>query len=124
MPVRRQADGKVVEQPTRLVRPDRGGEAAEERTRLLGRLSNPGATSDEHARLVHRSRSGSSDRAGSKAPGGLDDPPVGWLVVVKGPGRGRALALGYGMNTIGRGRVRGSASISATGRLRARTTRA
>lgn len=33
----------------------------------------------------------------------MQDPPVGWLVVVKGPGRGRALTLGYGMNTIGRG---------------------
>lgn len=32
----------------------------------------------------------------------MADPPVGWLVVVRGPGRGRALALGTGMNAIGR----------------------
>lgn len=31
-----------------------------------------------------------------------DDPVVGWLVVVSGPGRGKALALTYGMNSIGR----------------------
>ena len=31
-----------------------------------------------------------------------DGPVVGWLVVVKGPGRGRSVALGYGMNPIGR----------------------
>ncbi len=31
-----------------------------------------------------------------------DDPVVGWLVVVKGPGRGSAVRLGYGWNSIGR----------------------
>lgn len=30
------------------------------------------------------------------------DPVVGWVVVVKGPGRGIGLPLGYGMNGIGR----------------------
>lgn len=28
---------------------------------------------------------------------------VGWLVIVKGPGKGRSLSLGYGLNSIGRG---------------------
>ncbi len=32
-----------------------------------------------------------------------DDPVVGWVVVIDGPGKGHALALGYGMNEIGRG---------------------
>jgi len=32
----------------------------------------------------------------------MDVPVVGWLVVVKGPGRGRSVPLGYGMNPIGR----------------------
>ena len=32
-----------------------------------------------------------------------EDPVVGWLVVVEGPGKGRAMQLGYGMNAIGRG---------------------
>jgi hypothetical protein len=31
-----------------------------------------------------------------------DDPVVGWLIVVKGPGRGNAVRLGYGWNSIGR----------------------
>ncbi len=31
-----------------------------------------------------------------------DDPPVGWLVVVDGPGRGASLTLGNGVNSIGR----------------------
>jgi hypothetical protein len=30
------------------------------------------------------------------------DPPVGWLVIVGGPGQGHALPLGTGMNSIGR----------------------
>ncbi len=32
----------------------------------------------------------------------MTDPVVGWLVIVKGPGKGRAMQLGYGMNAIGR----------------------
>ena len=32
----------------------------------------------------------------------MDNPPVGWLVVVKGPGCGRYVVLGHGMNSIGR----------------------
>lgn len=31
------------------------------------------------------------------------DPPVAWLVIVGGPGKGRVLTLGNGMNSIGRG---------------------
>ncbi len=30
------------------------------------------------------------------------DPVVGWLVVLKGPGKGRSLTLGHGLNLIGR----------------------
>jgi len=33
----------------------------------------------------------------------MEDPVVGWIVVVDGPGKGQALRLGYGMNSIGRG---------------------
>lgn len=32
----------------------------------------------------------------------MDDPPVGWLVVVQGPGQGRVATIGNGVNTIGR----------------------
>lgn len=32
----------------------------------------------------------------------MADPPVGWLVVVKGPGQGRSVTIGNGMNPIGR----------------------
>ena len=44
------------------------------------------------------------------APGAVDaaeddpmaDPPVGWLVLVRGPGKGRVLTLGNGLNMVGR----------------------
>jgi hypothetical protein len=32
----------------------------------------------------------------------LDDPVVGWLVVIDGPGKGQSLKIGYGQNSIGR----------------------
>ncbi|MDH3234208.1 MAG: FHA domain-containing protein [Alphaproteobacteria bacterium] len=32
----------------------------------------------------------------------MEDPVVGWVVVVDGPGQGASLTLGYGMNSIGR----------------------
>ena len=49
-----------------------------------------------------------TDREGAisaaNAPTGdpMDDPPVGWLVIVGGPGRGRVATLGMGVNSIGR----------------------
>jgi hypothetical protein len=42
------------------------------------------------------------DPLGEKSAETASDPVVGWLVVVKGPGRGNALQLGYGFNDIGR----------------------
>lgn len=32
----------------------------------------------------------------------LEDPVVGWLVVVKGPGLGQSVSIGVGMNSVGR----------------------
>lgn len=36
------------------------------------------------------------------AAAAMEDPLVGWIVVVRGPGQGRAVTIGAGMNTIGR----------------------
>lgn len=67
--------------------PARVGE--EERTRLVGGRPRR----EDEARRQERA---AEDR-------GMDDPVVGWLVVVEGPGKGRAVPLGYGSNSIGRG---------------------
>jgi hypothetical protein len=54
------------------------------------------------------SRSSSAASAGRSDPAVASDsflpegPVVGWLVVVKGPGKGQSVTLGYGMNAIGR----------------------
>lgn len=61
----------------------------EERTRLVG--GRPRREDEER-----RQERAVEDR-------GMDDPVVGWLVVVEGPGKGRAVPLGYGSNSIGRG---------------------
>ena len=107
MPVYRGPDGKIIEEktvkrqeedkPTEVVNrplpaaPQGGAEPAaagqqggeEEKTRLVG-----GRRTDE--------KRTEEDRA-------MDDPVVGWLVVVEGPGKGHAMQLGYGSNPLGRG---------------------
>ena len=73
----------------RMERGESQGDAGEEeRTRLVGGVRRP----DKGVRQ--------EDAAEAR---GMDDPVVGWLVVVEGPGKGRALQLGYGSNSLGRG---------------------
>jgi hypothetical protein len=48
---------------------------------------------------------GAASSSAAPSPGGANaskDPVVGWLVVMKGPGRGNSVQLGYGWNSIGR----------------------
>ena len=51
---------------------------------------------------VYRGGRGSQPGVADDADDPMADPPVGWLVVVGGPGKGRVLTLGSGMNAIGR----------------------
>ena len=128
MPIRRRGDGEIVEEPTNPL-PARGGtppatppeEApteptapppadslfadapadAKERwdspTKPVNREDREGKT-----RILSPRRAPSTeDRATATDP--MADPPVGWLVVVRGPGKGSVLTLGNGMNAIGRG---------------------
>ena len=129
MPIRRRGDGEIVEEPTNPL-PPRGGSrprtppdeapteptspppadslfadapaAAKERwdspTKPVNREDREGKT-----RILspHRGTSAEEDRAMATDP--MADPPVGWLVVVRGPGKGSVLTLGNGMNAIGRG---------------------
>ena len=95
-------DAGRLEDPTRPMQqrpttPEGGGQATdagrsdgEERTRLNtgGRTRQKGTQpSEEHAEKAD----------------GMNDPVVGWLAIVEGPGKGKAMQLGYGSNSIGRG---------------------
>ncbi|MEI9893412.1 MAG: FHA domain-containing protein [Chthoniobacter sp.] len=69
----------------------------------------PIRTAGEEKTVLFRpspNRSGEGTMFNPLAPkgesGGSEDPVVGWLVIVKGPGRGNAVRLGYGWNSIGR----------------------
>ena len=130
MPIRRRGDGEIVEEPTKAPTPADGGQpakpldeaptepaaappadslfadapaAAKERwdspTKPVSREDREGKT-----RILSPRRGAAAaaeDRALAADP--MADPPVGWLVVVRGPGKGRVLTLGNGMNAIGRG---------------------
>ena len=50
---------------------------------------------------IYRTPTGASPEPPA-ASSNMDDPPVGWLVVVSGPGQGASLTLGNGGNSIGR----------------------
>ena len=128
MAVKRDADGNVVDVGTRPVggaggggRPGRGrGMGA--RTVVLGASGGSAGDRGRHdtptvrlgeskqghgaARTVVIGagvRGGTVVNAGAAADDPMQDPPVGWLVIVRGPGRGVVATLGTGRNTIGRG---------------------
>ena len=115
MAARRDADGTVIfSKATRLSghRPPRTGE------RSGGGAGPADGTTGAAAGPADGTTGGPADGTigaaaghGSDAPGpgprktAMDDPPVGWLVIVGGPGRGRVVTLGTGTNVIGRNRA-------------------
>ncbi|MCY3564609.1 MAG: FHA domain-containing protein [Gammaproteobacteria bacterium] len=126
MPIKRGRDGELYEEPTGVVKgreEESGGEPATKPLRsepedsLFGpgksRRSEAGDANwdapttplrrgrGEETRIISPAkRAAQEDAASAKDP--MNDPPVGWLVIVRGPGKGRVLTLGNGMNAIGR----------------------
>jgi hypothetical protein len=76
---------------------------------LEGTLSTKGPESNETKLLSDLDEPGldGENPAAQKGAGGdvnfMHDPVVGWLVVVKGPGRGASRRLSQGQNSVGRG---------------------
>ena len=128
MPVYRGPDGKIIEEKTDKRSEDtkptdaanrplppapQGGEQSPGAGRLdaptqrMGESPAPANVGEEkRTRLVGgRRRQEDEERRQERAEEdrGMDDPVVGWLVVVEGPGKGRAMQLGYGSNSLGRG---------------------
>lgn len=68
-------------------------DVGDDRTRLVGARGRQSAS---------RRPAETAPRGGATAADPMDDPVVGWLVVVDGPGKGASVSLGYGMNSIGR----------------------
>lgn len=104
MPIYRDSEGKVVEEKTKRTGPkDAGasetGDFYTDQTRKIGGRGAGGRGKDATRLIGGRNRSTKEPTATDDA---MEDPVVGWLVVVDGPGRGNALKLGYGTNSIGR----------------------
>ena len=150
MPIRRSGDGEIVEESTEPVRGKEGGlkargagdaptQPAKSRRQgdslFMGGGAGQGSEAptkpigrggDGTTRIVTPGirRQGDEGTHAQQEEDPMADPPVGWLVVVRGPGKGRALTLGNGMNAIGRGgecRVRmdfGDDNISRTNHAR------
>ncbi len=121
-PVDEPQDEEITRRVPRYVEPKPAGEAAPPPRPPASpapspqqRPAAPPPESDEPAtRLVSRMsrrpepavepRPAPANLATAAAPSAnpADDPVVGWLVVIDGPGKGSSMALGYGMNQIGR----------------------
>ena len=122
MPVYRGPDGKIIEEKTNKredqTRPTKGKQrsmppapAGEDQAVGKGRLDAPTQKIDT-ARSSSQ-RPGDTQIVGARPQrqdkerleeqtDGMNDPVVGWLVVVEGPGKGRSMELGYGSNSMGR----------------------
>ena len=70
--------------------------APERRTRIY----RPGARKSPAPERPPEQPAGQGEAA--LASDAMDDPPVGWLVVVQGPGQGNAVTIGNGSNSLGR----------------------
>lgn len=63
----------------------------------------PGPVVDDSLDAATRIAGRITKEENAPAKSAMDNPPVGWLVIIDGPGKGEVLQLGYGRNTIGRG---------------------
>lgn len=128
MPIRRRGDGEIIDESTETVQgrqaapasqgSDESGTAPVERGGQGDSLFVGGAATERWESPTKPIDQGGDGRTRIATPGvrrpaadaaasaleedPMADPPVGWLVVVRGPGKGRALTLGNGMNPIGR----------------------
>lgn len=122
--------GSVYEQETRRVGPGagapQGGGNYDAETRRIGGGSAGAASSyDQETRKVGAAQPAAEENADAKtqiyrpgkkvnpaasgqaeevteAGGAMEDPPVAWLVITQGPGKGEVLTVGIGANSIGR----------------------
>ena len=127
MPIRRRGDGEIIEEGTEPVRSRQAGPADQGSSEASTAPVERGGRSDSlfvgggaaegweaptkpigkggdgKTRIVTPGvRRRGDEGASVQEEDPMADPPVGWLVVVRGPGKGRVLTLGNGLNPIGR----------------------
>jgi hypothetical protein len=90
---------------TRIIRPKKS--FTEDKSTQTLMLKNAPAKGEENHRddhtMVFRPKSGhGSEKSDSSTSEYHQDPVVGWLVIISGPGKGVSIELGYGVNQIGR----------------------
>lgn len=68
-------------------------------TRIVGGAGQPAGGDDSPVTRIH---SGAPAGENAAEVDTSDEPVVGWLVVINGPGRGNARSIHYGMNSLGR----------------------
>jgi hypothetical protein len=73
----------------------------DEKTRIIGSAGLFSSGDDEKTKVFRKNST--TEENESQSGDVMMDPPVGWLVLIDGPGKGNFLTLGYGQNTIGRG---------------------
>ncbi len=134
MPIKRDSNGNIIEQPTQQDGALNDGDRPTEEYRQDGEETAPvtGTDGPYDAKTLLVRRGGQSQSTGANKvgeahtriyrpgretaepsthpgtdtpppqPTAMEDPPVGWLVVVSGPGQGNVVTLGNGVNSIGR----------------------
>jgi len=119
MPIFRKDDGEIVEEPTEFIKQPDTNATVDEKTVPVNRhksnifsnvdnseMDTPqhvaAADDDDKTRIYRPSSRRKAEQKPEQTAHALEDPVVGWVVLVKGPGKGTALSLGYGMNSIGR----------------------
>ena len=115
--------GEVIEEPTRRLddssaggprtsppgrAPGENPSALDAPTRVVSEEQTLGRTEAEEPTRLHRPGARAADAEAAKpvaasADDAMEDPVVGWLVVLAGPGKGQVCKLGYGANSLGRG---------------------
>ena len=98
MPVYRGSDGKIIEE--KINKREEEDQSIDGTQRSLPPAPSGGDRAvGGHRRQEDQQRLQERDEKSDS----MDDPVVGWLVIVEGPGKGRAVKLGRGSNSIGRG---------------------
>lgn len=68
-------------------------------------LRGPKSKAKSKARAAEKDAEGGDNDLDEGTRDFMEDPVVGWVIVMEGPGKGAALSLGYGMNSIGRSKT-------------------